>query len=670
MTHKEYLRLLKLLQRYNYEYHTLDTPSVSDAVYDNLLAELKAYEAANPARVGDHSLTRRVGDQPSDKFQKVEHVYPMLSLADAFSFEEVVQWQGRLEKLAPGEDWQYFVDIKMDGLALAVIYEDGIFSQAVTRGDGLVGEDVTANARTIRNLPLALPPGKKFAKYLRGRLEVRGEVILYESELARINAAAAESGQPTYANTRNLAAGTMRQLDPKVAAARRLVFKAYDAFGPVLNSHAEVYRLFKDLGFSHNGRAGVCADTKSLLKKIKALEKNRRRLPFSSDGLVIKVDDRELFDRLGSVGKGPRGALAYKYPPEQATTKVKGIVLQIGRTGAVTPVAVLEPVLLAGSTVSHASLHNADEINRLDVRIGDTVVVFKAGDIIPKVEGPLKELRPRRSVKFDFEAELARQHPGLRFRRAEGEVAYRLADLNSAKDKMLMLSLTHYGSRAAVDIDGLGEANSRLLVAADLVSDLADIYALTSEQLLPLERFGELASGNLVTAVGARKKPPLNRFIFGLGIPRVGQQTAADLAGHFKTWRAFAAASGTDLTDLDGIGDKTAQSIVAWLADPANRRLLKKFEKLGVAPADAEIAAGPLAGKNLVLTGTLQSRGREAARQQIAAAGGRLQGQISAATDYLVIGRNPGRGKLDKAAAAGVKTVLEDEFVKLLGDAP
>ena len=668
MTHKEYLRLLKLLQRYNYEYHTLDTPSVSDAVYDNLLAELKAYEAAKPGLVGDHSLSGRVGDQPSDKFKKVEHVYPMLSLADAFSFEEVVQWQKRLEKLAPGEAWRYFVDIKMDGLALAVIYKDGVFSQAVTRGDGFIGEDVTANARTIRNLPLALPSGKKFAKYLRGRLEVRGEVILYESELARINAVAAHSGQPTYANTRNLAAGTMRQLDPKIAAGRRLVFKAYDAFGPSLGGHAEVYQLFKDLGFSHNGAAGVCADTESLLKKIKALEKNRHQLPFNSDGLVIRVDDRELFDRLGTVGKGPRGALAYKYPPEQATTKVKEIVLQIGRTGAVTPVAVLEPVLLAGSTVSHASLHNADEIGRLDVRVGDTVVIFKAGDIIPKVEGPLKELRPKRAAKFNFEAELARQHPGLRFRRAEGEVAYRLADFNSAKDRMLILSLTHYGSRPAVDIDGLGEANSRLLVAAGLVSDLADIYALTPEQLLPLERFGALASDNLVTAVRARKEPPLNRFIFGLGIPRVGQQTAADLAERFRTWQAFAAASETELTDLDGIGGKTAGSIAAWLTKASNRRLLKKFEKLGVAPASVKVTTGPLAGKNLVLTGTLQSRGREAARQQIAAAGGRLQNQISTATDYLVVGRNPGQGKLDKAAAAGVRTMLEDEFVRLLGN--
>ena len=646
MTYKEYLRLLKLLGRYNYEYHTLDAPSVKDAVYDSLAAKIKAYEAANPDRIASHSPTQRVGDEPSDRFGKVEHAYPMLSLSDAFSFAEIEQWQERLERLAPDETWRYFVDIKMDGLALAAVYEDGVFSQAVTRGDGLVGEDVTANAKTIRNLPLKLEGGRQFAKYLKGRLEIRGEVILYETELERINVEAARQGQPAYANARNLAAGTMRQLDPKVAAGRRLVFKAYDALGPPFASHSEIFQLFKAFGFSHNSAAGACADMGALLKKIKALLKNRRRLPFNSDGLVIKVDDRELFDRLGSVGKGPRAALAYKYPPEQATTEVKGIVLQIGRTGAVTPVAVLEPVFLDGSTVSHASLHNADEIGRLDVRIGDTVVVFKAGDIIPKVEGPVKELRPKRARKFNFEAELARQHPGLKFGRAEGEVAYRLADPDSARQEMLALALTHYGSRQAVDIDGLGEANSRLLVSSGLVSDLADVYALTPEQLLPLERFGELASSNLIEAAKVRKNPPLNRFIFGLGIPRVGQQTAADLAGRFKTWRAFAAASEDDLIDLDGVGDKTASSIVGWLGSPANRRLLKKFKESGVVPAAVKAAAGPLDGKNLVLTGTLQSRGREEARQQITAAGGRLQGQISASTDYLVVGRNPRPGQI------------------------
>ena len=666
MTNKEYLQLLQLLQRYNYEYHTLDSPSVSDAVYDSLVKKIQDYESAYPGRVADHSPTQRAGGGLSDKFQRVEHAYPMLSLSDAFSFEEVVQWQERLEKLAPSETWRYFIDIKMDGLALAVIYEDGVFRQAVTRGDGSVGEDVTTNAKTIRNLPLRLEPPRGLGKYCRGRLEVRGEVVIYKDDFRRINEAAEADGQALYANARNLAAGTMRQLDSRLVANRRLIFRAYDILGVPLATYEETRRVMAGLNFSHNSQGGLCKDLPELRAQIERLAAGRHDLPFVTDGLVIKVDDRHLFERLGVVGKGPRAALAYKYPPEQTTTKVKGITLQIGRTGVATPVAILDPVVLAGSTVSHASLHNADEIERLDVRVGDTVVVFKAGDIIPKVKRVVKELRPRRTAKFNFKAELARQHSGLEFVRAKGEVAYKLAEPSSAADEMLILALVHYGARSAVDIDGLGEANSRLLVGSELVRSLADIYRLKAEMLVPLERFGDLSSSNLVKAIKAARRPPLDRFIFGLGIPRVGSRKAADLASHFKSWAAFRRVDQEEMATLEGIGGKTAAEIAAWFGSESNQRLLDDLAALGVKPQAWKTAAGSLSGKNLTLTGTLQKYGREDARRLITEAGGRLQSQVSATTDFLVVGERPGRSKLEKAAALDIPAISESDLERLL----
>lgn len=667
MTHKQYLELLELLQRYNYEYHTLDSPSVKDDVYDGLVLKVKAFEAANPSALAAHSPTQRVGSEPSSRFRKVEHIQPMLSLNDVFSFAEVLDWRQRLEKLLPGESWSYFVDIKMDGLALALIYEDGIFVRAVTRGNGRVGEDVSVNARTIRNLPLKLSGGKQFSKHLRGRLEVRGEVLLYKRDFEQINEAGRQQGRETYANARNLAAGTMRQLDPRLVADRRLVFRAYDISDPALTSHAEVYAALAGLRFSHNRQAGVCRDLKQLQKKIKDLEAQRHSLPFTSDGLVIKVDERQLFERLGSVAKGPRGALAYKYPPERATALVKDIVLQIGRTGAVTPVAVFEPVFLAGTMVSHASLHNADEIERLDIRRGDTAVIFKAGDIIPKVETTLKELRPRKSGKFDFAKELKRQYPKLVFRRVAGEVAYKLADPSAGADaRLLILALIHYASRNALDIAGLGKANSQALVKAGLIGSVADIYRLQVEQLLTLEGFAALSAENLVAAINASKRPPLDKFIFGLGIGQVGAQTAAELAAHFGSFKKFARTSAADLEKFDGIGPKTAASVAAWLRSDKNVRLLADFAAAGVKPRLFSLATGALSGKRIVITGTFEACDRERARQMVVAAGGQLQSQVSALTDYLVIGHRPGRGKIEAAEGAGIQVISEAEFRRLL----
>ena len=674
MNHKEYLQLLQLLQRYNYEYHTLNKTTVSDVVYDGLIAKIKAFEGNNPQLTAPYSLTQRVGASPTEKFEKVRHSQPMLSLNDVFSFEEVLKWQARLEKLAASktkefvesEVWQYFIDIKMDGLALVLIYEDGLFKQAVTRGDGRTGEDVTLNAKTIRNLPLNLPVSAK-KEYLRGRLEIRGEVILYKQDFKKINLQNIQQGRDAYANARNLAAGTMRQLDPNLVAARQLVFRAYDIFGRTFVTCGEVYRVLGELNFSYNKQAVVCSGMTDLKRKIDSLTKAKDSLPFESDGLVIRVNNRDLYQRLGAVAKAPRGALAYKYPPEQAVTVVEDIVLQIGRTGAVTPVAVLKPIQLAGTTVTHASLHNADEIERLGVRRDDSVVVFKAGDIIPKVAKVIKDLRPKHSLKFNFVNELKCQYPQMKFERSSGKVAYKLVESDAGEnDNLLILALTHYASRVALNIVGLGAATSRFLVEAQLVGSLADIYNLRVAQLSSLEGFGPLASSNLVGSIAEAKKPPFDRFIFGLGMPGVGAQTALDLAEHFGTWIDFSEASREDLEAIVGIGEKTALEIIRWFARPVNKRLLVDLAKTGVEPLEFASSEGFLSAKKFVLTGTLKSRSREQATRLVVDAGGQMQAQVSASTDYLIVGQKPGRKKLETARNLKTQILNEDQFKRLI----
>lgn len=670
MTEAEYLKLVALLQRYSYEYHTLSRPSVSDGVYDDLLADLKAFEAGHPGKVAPFSPTQRVGAQAHASFAKVGHAEPMLSLNDVFNLEDLEMWQTRLCKLLQTEtvDWQYFIDIKMDGLALSVTYEDGHFVQAVTRGDGQVGEDVTENARTIRNLPLRLPRTGSLAAYSQGRLDVRGEILLYRKDFEALNRANRKQGQPLYANARNLAAGSMRQLDPQLVAQRPLAFRAYEILGRDLATYAEMYEVLAGLNFSHNRQARVCRNWSDLVRGIRDLTAKKDRLPFASDGLVVKINQRPLYIRVGTVAKAPRGAIAYKFPPQQATATVEDIVLQIGRTGAVTPVAVFKPVFLAGSSITHASLHNADEIERLDIRRGDKVIIFKAGDVIPKVEKVLLELRPKRSPEFNFEAELKKQHPGSVFRRQSGEVAYRLRAAGFSK-RLLVLALRHYASRSALDIGGLGKANCHLLVEAGLVKDIADIYALTVEQLLPLERLAQKSADNLVRAIAAAKRPALDKFIYGLGISGVGQQTAVDLAEHFRTLGSFRKAGSDALESIDGVGAKTAASIVSWLQTPRNRRLLDKLTVLKVRPQALRRQRSDLAGKKLVVSGTFEEASRTQLRQLIAQAGGQLQAQISQQTDYLVAGQKAGPQKLQKAQDLNVKILDHRALLDLLKEA-
>lgn len=668
---KRLAELKQLLNTYAYEYYVLDTPSVSDAVYDGLVRELKAIEAEYPDLISPDSPTQRVGGAVLQGFEKVQHSSRMLSLNDVFSREEVEGWADRIKKLAPENHTDFFVDIKMDGLACALIYEDGAFLQAVTRGDGFIGEDVTENVRTVKSVPLKLrrdvPP--QYALFLHGRTEIRGELIMLKRDFEALNTARTAAGEAAFANPRNLAAGTIRQLDPKLVAARPLQFRSYDLLRSDPNdvpTNLFAYEALRALGLIANRQATVFPTIDGVMEFISTWDQKRHKLPFNTDGLVVKVNDRALYATLGVVGKNPRAAVAYKYAAEEATTIVKDIVLSIGRTGAATPVAVFSPVVVAGTTVQHASLHNADEIIRKDIRVGDTVVIYKAGDIIPQVSHVLTKLRPSDAKPFAMEAALRRQYPELQFVRPEGEVVYRV---KGATAKLLLKqALIHFASKAALDIDTLGEKNAAVLVEAKLVHDIADIYTLTKEQVLELDRFAAISAQKLVDAIQAKKMPELPRFMYGLGIRHVGSQTAIDLSEHFGVLDRLSQATLDELLGIEGVGEVVAESILGWFADPDNQHLLEKFASLNVQPYYASRARGPLHGKSFVITGTLESLSRDEAADRIRALGGTFQSSVGKDTSYLVIGQNVGASKLQKAEKLGTTRLTEADLVLLLDD--
>ena len=658
--------LRDLLNKYSYEYYVNDKPSVSDAIYDSLMDELKKIESSNPELITIDSPTQRVGNKLLDGFQKVHHQRRMVSLNDVFDKSEIEAWIKRTDKLMPGQRHEFFTDIKMDGLACALIYANGVLAQAVTRGDSFVGEDVTNNVRTIKNVPLRLHEAPGFEQFLRGRTEIRGEIVMLKRDFEELNEKQKALGQPEFANPRNLAAGTIRQLDPALVAARPLHFRGYDI---LRDNDAEVptnsfaYDALTALGIICNRQASVFTNLADVMNFVNDWDEKRHDLPFNTDGLVIKINDRALYNSLGMVGKNPRGAVAYKYAAEEATTIIRDIVISIGRTGAATPVAVFDPVVVAGTTVQHASLHNADEIARLDVRRGDTVVIFKAGDIIPQVQNVLKELRPDNSQLIDYPAELKRQYPELEFVRPEGEAVYRVKGLTGPL--ILKRALAHFASKGALDIDTLGEKNVEALVDAGLVNDLADIYRLTKDDLLQLERFADISAQKLINAIAAKKQPALERFLFGLGIRHVGAQTAIDLANHFESIEKLSQATIDELREVDGVGEIVAESVVAWFADEDNMKLLQKFADLGVAP-QFNRKSGRLVGQSFVITGTLQSMGRDAATDKIREMGGTFQTAVAKDTTYLVAGGKVGASKLKKAEQYGTKIINEQEFLAII----
>ncbi len=660
-------QLRELINDYRYHYHVLNESIMSEAAADSLKHELTQLEAQYPELITPDSPSQRVAGAALPGFQQVEHSSRMLSLNDVFDEAEVKAWQERVVKLLPADSkLEYFADIKMDGLACALVYQDGSLVRGITRGDGFVGEDVTANVRTIESVPLRLRHAKAEAFLLSGRTEVRGEIVMYKADFAKLNKQRAAAGQPLFANPRNTAAGTIRQLDPGLVASRPLHFRAYDLQrddASEIPTHAYAYDALHALGFLVNREAKVVPSITAVMRFFKDWESKRLKLPFNTDGLVVKVNDRQLFSRLGVAGKAPRGAIALKYAAEQATTKVKDIFVSIGRTGAATPVAMLEPVVIAGSTVQMATLHNQGEIERKDIRVGDTVIVHKAGDIIPEVVEPLAKLRDGSEKPFVMPSNCPECNTKLVKYKAEDAI-WRCP--NEHCPSRSWKRIEHFASKAALDIEGLGEKNVIALINAELVKDPADIYSLKAENLLPLDRFAEVSANKLVAAIQAKTKPPLSRFVYGLGIRHIGAQTAVDLANRFKSLDKLSEVTIDALAEVDGVGEVVAESVVEWFAEPANLKLLQKFKRLGVWPEPVKHVGGKLSGRSFVVTGSLDSMGREEAAERIRALGGTFQSSIGKDTDYLVVGANVGAAKLAKAAKLGTARLTEAEFLDML----
>lgn len=662
-------KLRELISDYRYNYHVLNKSIMSEAAADSLKHELSQLEAVHPELVTPDSPTQRVAGKSLPGFKQVHHSSRMLSLNDVFDEPELQAWIERVARLLPSSaKTGFFMDIKMDGLACALVYRDGFLAQAITRGDGFIGEDVTANVRTLESVPLRLRSAKENDEFLHGRTEIRGEIVMYKKDFEALNKKMTKAGKPTFANPRNTAAGAIRQLDPKLVVERPLHFHAYDLIRDQKDevpTNEFAYKTLRNLGVIANSMAQTAKNQAEILRVYKKWQTKRKDLAFNTDGLVIKINDRRLFERLGVVGKAPRGAVAFKYPAEQSTTKVKDIFVSIGRTGAATPVAMLEPVVVAGSTVQMATLHNEGEVHRKDIRIGDTVILQKAGDVIPEVVRPLPELRNGSEKKFvmpkrcpDCSARLVKSK--------KEEAIWRCPNNNCPSRNWKLIG--HYASKGALDIEGLGEKNVIALIEAGLIKDQADIYGVKKEDLLKLERFADISASKLAKAIADKKTPSLPRFLYGLGIRHVGEQTAIDLANHFHSLDRLRRATIDELSSVEGVGAVVAEVIVEWFARPAHKKLLTKFAKHGVRPVEVHPTSGPLSGKYFVITGTLDSMSREEAAERIRALGGAFQNSVGNETDYLVVGANVGENKLKEARRLGTKEINEKELLKLIND--
>jgi len=651
------------INKIRYHYHVLDELIVPEGVKDSLQHELQELEQEYPDLITPDSPTQRVGGKPLEKFVKVTHEVPMLSLNDAFSFEELQAWETRIKKVVGEEKLDYFAELKIDGFAIALVYENGVFVEGSTRGDGKTGENVTQNLKTIESIPLRLQgEGPFFAKATKGKLEVRGEVYLSKKEFERINKEQEKKGLPTYANPRNLAAGSIRQLDPKIAASRKLDTFIYELTTDLgQKTHEEEHKILKELGFKTSPEVKDCTDLNCVEEFFKNQEERREKLPFQIDGMVVIVNQEDVFKRAGVVGKTPRAAIAYKYPPEEVTTKILDIRVNVGRTGAITPYAVMEPVKVAGSTVSRATLHNEDEIKRKNLKVGDTVILRKAGDVIPEVVAPLKNLRTGKEKEF----KMPKECPicGGPVVRPAGEAVARCANTECfAIEKERII---HFVSKDAFDIVGLGEKIVEQLFSSGLITDPADTFALKEGDLEPLERFAEKSAKNLVESIQEKKRITLPRYIYSLGIRHIGAQTAQDLADHFGSLESIEKSEIEELQEVEGIGDVAAKSIYEWFRNERNTKLLKKLKEHNVTYEKVK-KTHELDGKTFVVTGSLESMTREEAHEEIRKKGGKASGSISKTTDYVVVGENPG-SKLAKAEKLGVKVIDEEEFKKLLG---
>lgn len=660
--------LRALLEHHNYRYYVFDDPEITDAEYDGLFRELQALEAEYPELASDDSPTQRVGGAPAAGFGTVAHLVPMLSLDNAFSADELEAFDRRIrDRLKTETQIEYSAETKLDGTAISLLYENGRLVRGATRGDGLTGEDVTHNVRTIDSIPLRLRGDDR-----PGVLEVRGEVYMPKSGFGALNARLAREGGKTFVNPRNAAAGTLRQLDPRITATRPLEFFAYGVGhfenGHMPSRHSDTLALLKDWGIRVSPLSRVVAGVEGCQSYYDWVGAQRDDLPYEIDGVVLKVDRVELQQALGFVSRAPRWAIAYKFPAQEVTTTVRGIDFQVGRTGALTPVARLEPVFVGGVTVSNATLHNIDEIERKDVRIGDTVIVRRAGDVIPEVVQVLHERRTGRPPRI----RLPDHCPacGADVVRPEGQAVARCSGglycPAQRKEK-----LRHFASRRAMDIEGLGAKIVEQLVDGGIgdqqVHTPADLYALTTGQLAALERMGEKSAQNLVDAIERSKRTTLSRLLFALGIPEVGEVTAANLARHFGDIEPMAKAEQAELESVPDIGPVVAQHVYEFFRQPENLRVIAELRERGVSwPIEEKVSVElPLAGRTFVLTGTLPSMSRDEARARIEAAGGRVTGSVSAKTDFVVVGAEPG-SKLVKAEELGIALIDEAGLLGLL----
>ncbi len=659
---KRVKELHNLLNKYNYEYHVLDNPSVPDAEYDALLKELVDLEQTFPELKTSDSPSQRVGGEILDMFSKVQHETPMLSLGNAFNEADLRDFDRKVRQ-AIGDNFSYVCELKIDGLAVSLRYVDGLFELGATRGDGTTGEDITANLKTIRSIPLRLNQPVS--------IEVRGEAFMPKKSFEALNKAKDENGEEPFANPRNAAAGSLRQLDPRIAASRNLDIFLYAIGDPGetgVRSHSQGLDLLDELGFKTNKERQRCATIEDVLQYVEGWQDKRPNLPYEIDGIVIKVDSLEQQDELGTTAKSPRWAIAYKFPAEEVVTKLLDIELSIGRTGVLTPTALLAPVKVAGTTVKRASLHNEDLIREKDIKIGDSVVVKKAGDIIPEVVNVLVERRTGEEQDFIMPTECP--ECGSELVRIEGEVALRC--INPKCPAQIREGLIHFVSRNAMNIDGLGERVVSQLFSEKLIEDVADLYKLTYEQLINLERMGEKSVTNLLNAIAASKSNSLERLLFGLGIRHVGAKAAKTIAMEFSNMDALANASVEDLKAINEIGDKMADSIVAFFEQEEAAELIEELKASGVnmeytgaRPVALEDSDSVFAGKTIVLTGKLEQLSRNEAKEKIELLGGKITGSVSKKTDLVIAGEDAG-SKLTKAEQLGIEVWDEDKLLEEL----
>lgn len=660
-TEKEINKLREAIRKHNYHYYVLDEPIISDYEYDNLLRQLISLEQKYPELITPDSPTQRVGAKPLEEFETARHLVPMLSLSNAFTDKELLDFDKRIKKQFPHQFFNYIVELKIDGLAIALVYENGIFQRGATRGDGFVGEDITQNLRTINSIPLRLIKYNNIQ-----RVEVYGEVYMNKESFEKLNQKRDKQGENLFANPRNAAAGSVRQLDPSITAKRQLdtfIYQATFPDGSNFRTHLEVLNFLKSAGFKVNPYIKECQDIEEAINYCKAWENKKSELNYEIDGMVIKLNQLNLREELGSTSKSPRWAIAFKFPAEQMTTVIKDIIVGVGRTGTLTPVAILEPVIISGSKVQRATLHNEDEIRRKDIRIGDTVLIQKAGEIIPEVVKVIKEKRGGKEKVFN----IPEKCPvcGSKVIRLEGEVASRCNNLSCPAQ--VKERIKHFVSREAMDIDGLGSALIEQLVDKGLIKDFGDLYYLKKEELSKLDRMAEKSSDNVIRAINNSKNRPLSNLIYALGIRYVGSYASKLLSKKINNLLDLKNMTEDDFINIAEIGPKIAKSIVLFFKKEENLKIIKKLEEAGLNLSSQENGQEEqtLKGMQFVLTGSLESFTRDEAKKEIERLGGRVTGNVTKNTDYLILGKDPGQ-KYQKAKEIGINILEENNFKNML----